>query len=228
VLYSASQLGAGNHTLTITNDPAAVGNIIDVDYALVMGGSVPSGSAYTGALSSSSSTSKKSDVGAIAGAVIGVIIAFAIAAILILVFYRRRKNSRESLDIDHDKFGDQGEFGIATPYTGVGHSAHPEEFNPNAMTISPASPSGRPAEAYPEITQQVPGGHQSQPSIGSPGPSSPSAGVTAASISALGAEKSSFLGQTVANNSSSASISRLTSPGVESARNFGEAPPSYS
>ncbi|KAG9042872.1 hypothetical protein FS837_010292, partial [Tulasnella sp. UAMH 9824] len=71
ILYFASGLGAGNHTVVINNNPASIGNQLDIDFIQVLGGGIP----YDAQSGSSGSTSSGggSKVGPIVGAVVGVI-----------------------------------------------------------------------------------------------------------------------------------------------------------
>lgn len=42
ILYFASNLGGGNHTVTLSNDPTTPGNVIDIDSVQIIGGGTPS------------------------------------------------------------------------------------------------------------------------------------------------------------------------------------------
>ncbi|KAG8957010.1 hypothetical protein FRC00_004593 [Tulasnella sp. 408] len=41
ILYFASGLGPGNHTVIINNNPASIGNQLDIDFIQVLGGGIP-------------------------------------------------------------------------------------------------------------------------------------------------------------------------------------------
>ncbi|KAG8902718.1 hypothetical protein FRC01_009491, partial [Tulasnella sp. 417] len=48
ILYFASGLGAGNHTVVINNNPASIGNQLDIDYIQVLGVGIPTDGAQPG------------------------------------------------------------------------------------------------------------------------------------------------------------------------------------
>lgn len=83
VLYETSDLGPGQHTVTLMNTPAGTAQGISIAYAVVTDNT-------TAASSGTSSLSS----GAIAGIVVGAVVGLASLA-LIIVFWRRRKNNKD-------------------------------------------------------------------------------------------------------------------------------------
>lgn len=151
ILYFASGLGAGNHTVVINNNPASIGNQLDIDYVQVLGGGIPqTGNSTTGGDNNGGGSSK---VGPIVGAVVGVIglIAIIVAA---WFFWRRRKQSqeREKIDLGENDKSDSNvamAHALPTPYvvpgTGNGSSAALYDQGNNMSTHSVSMPQPQPA-----------------------------------------------------------------------------------
>ncbi|KAG9042686.1 hypothetical protein FS837_010487 [Tulasnella sp. UAMH 9824] len=125
ILYFASGLGAGNHTVVINNNPASIGNQLDIDFIQVLGGGIP----YDAQSGNNGSTSSGggSKVGPIVGAVVGVIGLIAIIGAA-WFFWRRRKQSqdREKVDLGENDKSDSNvamAHALPTPYVMPGGGA---------------------------------------------------------------------------------------------------------
>ncbi|KAG8908426.1 hypothetical protein FRB99_006631 [Tulasnella sp. 403] len=99
LLYIASGLGSGNHTLEIQSKPQVVGNILDIDQIQVFGGNA---TAFNMPSQASSSSKKTSLAGPIAGAVAGAVVLAVIAVVAIIFYRRRRRHSVKALDLSQD------------------------------------------------------------------------------------------------------------------------------
>ncbi|KAK0242290.1 hypothetical protein EDD85DRAFT_283722 [Armillaria nabsnona] len=85
VLYETSNLGPGQHTLTLMNTPAGTAQSLSIAYAVVT----------DNATDISSDTKSSLSSGAIAGIVVGAVVGLT-ALGLIIFFWRRRKNNKNS------------------------------------------------------------------------------------------------------------------------------------
>ncbi|KAG8908403.1 hypothetical protein FRB99_006608 [Tulasnella sp. 403] len=100
VLYLASGLGSGNHTLKIQNKPNAVGNMLDLDQIQVFGGNA---TALTPPPQTTDSGRKVPLAGPITGAIVGALALAAIAAAIVFYLYRRRQpRALKALDLGED------------------------------------------------------------------------------------------------------------------------------
>ncbi|KAG8908404.1 hypothetical protein FRB99_006609 [Tulasnella sp. 403] len=129
VLYIASGMGGGNHTLEIQNKPDSVGNFLDLDSIQVFGGNaaalpIPSQTSDSGGTTSLA--------GPIAGAVVGAVALATIVAAIVL-YRRRRQRAVKPLDLNEDESpaATQMQDVVPDPYvtasmTGAGaHSSYP-------------------------------------------------------------------------------------------------------
>ncbi|KAG9019891.1 hypothetical protein FRB90_000021 [Tulasnella sp. 427] len=139
IIYFASGLGAGNHTVVIKNNPASVGNKLDVDYVQVLGAGIPTSGSNSGG-SDNNSSGGSSKVGPIVGGVVGAIALIALG--LGLFFWLRRKHAaknRDDLDLgENDKSGSDVAMANAVPTPYVVPAAN-RNHHPNGSNVALAT-----------------------------------------------------------------------------------------
>ncbi|KAG8908405.1 hypothetical protein FRB99_006610 [Tulasnella sp. 403] len=131
LLFIASGLGSGNHTLTVQNKPEDAGDTLDLYQIQVFGGNATS-------LSPPSQSNKKSLAGPIVGAMVGAVALILIAVIPILLYRRRRRRGVKALDLNQDDNPEGAQMLniIPDPYVGApvaATSAYPS-YPPNSTT----------------------------------------------------------------------------------------------
>ncbi|KAG8908418.1 hypothetical protein FRB99_006623 [Tulasnella sp. 403] len=137
LLFIASGLGSGNHTLTIQSKPDDVGDIFDLDQIQVFGGNATS---LAPPSQTSVSSKKTSLVGPIVGAAVGAVALIVIAVIAVLLYRRRRQRGVKALDLNQDSGPEGGQMQdiIPDPYLGAsmaGTSTYPS-YPPNSSQWS--------------------------------------------------------------------------------------------
>ncbi|KAG8908427.1 hypothetical protein FRB99_006632 [Tulasnella sp. 403] len=121
LLYTASGLGRGNHTLKIMNAPVSTGSVLDLDYIQVFGGNATRlGVTSQNIPSQTDPTTKKSSLaGPIAGAVIGALALVAITVVATLFYQRWKRRGVKALDLNQDNTEARIQEVVPDPYVSV-------------------------------------------------------------------------------------------------------------
>ncbi|KAG8908402.1 hypothetical protein FRB99_006607 [Tulasnella sp. 403] len=163
LLYIASGLGSGNHTLMIQNTPQAAGDILDLDQIQIFGGnanvlSTPSQTATPAPTADSGK--KKSLAGPIAGAVIGAIVLMIVVAGTL--YQRRRKHRVRVLDLNQGNTPPTTQIQdiIPDPYVGVPVTGSGAYAPTSAIETGTGSHSKSQGTLTPLATSETPSGQR--------------------------------------------------------------------